>query len=141
MSYFPTGMPSGVSRSVSPRPEAQDTDKGAKDSMARTGDDEPKIPRAIQDILDDLNIVRQRLSELWAKEYGAASSRVGSTRAMGAAYPAYSSEDLERRVERDKLNAQEDQLMAEFQEVKAAARIGPGGDINPATGSQPPEGA
>lgn len=137
MSYFPPGKSGGVS----PRPEAQDTDKAAKEGMARKGDDAPKIPRAIQDILDELNVVRQRLSELWAAEYGAASPRVGSTRAVGAAYPAYSIEDLERRVERDKLNAQEDQLMAEFQEVKAAARIGPGGTINPATEGKPPEGA
>ena len=137
MAYFPPGRAGGVS----PRPEAQDTDKGAKESMARTGDDEPKIPRAIQDILDELNTVRQRLSELWADEYGEARPRRGTTRAVGVAYPAYSTENLARQKERDQLNAQEDQLMAEFQEVKAAARIGPGGDINPATGNQPPEGA
>lgn len=137
MSYFPPGKSGGVS----PRPEAQDTDKAAKEAMARKGDDAPKIPRAVQDIADELNTVRQRLSELWAEEYGGNRPTRGTVRATGVAFPAYSIEMLARREERRKLDEREDQLIAEFEEVKAAARIGPGGAINPATEGKPPEGA
>ena len=132
MVYYGPSEP-GSSGAVSPRTEAQDTAKGAKENMARKGDDAPKIPRAIQDILDEYNAVRQQLSEIWAAEYGANSRTRGSVRADGVMFPAYSVEDLARRQERYKLEERENQLMREFNEVKAAARIGSGGAINPAT--------
>ena len=121
---------------VSPRPEAQDTDKAAKEAMARKGDDAPKIPRAIQDIVDEINAVRKRLSEIWVERYGSAQSRRGSSRMTAVdtdMYPAYDTEELALRAENDKLWERERQLLAEFEEVKAAARIGPGGTINPDT--------
>lgn len=121
---------------VSPRPEAQDTDKAAREAMARKGDDAPKIPRGMQDIVDEINTVRKRLSAIWVEQYGAAQSRRGSSRVTAVdadMYPAYDAEALALSAERNKLHERERQLLAEFEEVKAAARIGPGGTINPDT--------
>lgn len=120
---------------VSPRTQPQNTDPGAKESLARSGQgalkDAPKVPRAIQDIIDELNTVRQRLSELWAESAVKAFPRRGSVRAEGVMFPAYDAEYVARQKERDKLSGQEDQLRGELQQVIAASRIGPGGDINP----------
>ncbi len=120
---------------VSPRTEPQNTDRGAKESLARSGKgalkDAPKVPRAIQDIIDELNTVRQRLSELWSAEMKDASPRRGSTRSMASMYPIYDAAEMARREERKKLEEKEYQLHGELRQVVAAARIGPGGDINP----------
>jgi hypothetical protein len=120
---------------VSPRLEPQDTDKGAAEAAARAGANAlkpaPKIPRAIQDIIDELNTVRQRRSELWAAEAKRSPWGRGRVQPVGPVYPPYDTESVARSKERDQLSEREDQLQAELREVLAAARIGPGGLKSP----------
>jgi len=69
--YYPSRRPDGTA----PRTEPQNTDKAAQEALAQAGagalKPAPAVPRAIQDVIDELNAVRQRLSELWAAEYKA----------------------------------------------------------------------
>lgn len=127
--YYPGRQPDGMA----PRGEFQDTDKAAQESLARTGPGAlapaPAVPRAIQDIIDELNATRQRISELWAEEYKA--NKWGSVRPTPPTREPYSVESVSRSKEMELLEERESQLLREVNEILMAARMGPGGPMAP----------
>jgi len=121
--------PGKVTGAVTPRTEPQDTDKAAKESLARSGAGAlapaPAIPRAIQDVIDDLNATRQRLSELWAAEWKA--NKWGSVRPTPPTRPSYDAEKVGRDKEMADLENRESELLREVNAILAASRINPPG--------------
>jgi len=127
--YYPSRRPDGTT----PRTEPQNTDKAAQESLARSGagalKPAPAVPRAIQDIIDELNAVRARISVLWAAEYKA--NKWGSTRPTPPTRPPYDTESVARSKEMHELDEKESQLLREVNEILVAARMGPGGPQAP----------
>jgi len=127
--YYPSRRPDGTA----PRGEAQNTDKAAQESLTRSGagalKPAPAVPRAIQDIIDELNEVRARISVLWAAEYKA--NKWGSTRPTPPTRQPYDVESVSRSKEMATLDEKESQLLREVNEILVAARMGPGGPQAP----------
>jgi len=127
--YYPSRRPDGTA----PRLEPQNTDKAAQESLAQAGagalKPAPVVPRAIQDIIDELNAVRQIISELWAAEYKA--NKWGSVRPRPPTRPPYDVESVARSKELQRAEERESQLLREVNEVLAAARMGSGGPQAP----------
>ena len=127
--YYPSRRPDGTA----PRGEAQNTDKAAQESLTRSGagalKPAPAVPRAIQDIIDELNEVRARISVLWAAEYK--TNKWGSTRPTPPTRQPYDVESVSRSKEMATLDEKESQLLREVNEILVAARMGPGGPQAP----------
>lgn len=127
--FYPNRQPDGTA----PRDNPQNTDKAAAESLARAGagalKPAPAVPRAIQDVIDDLNAVRQEISVLWAAEYKA--NKWGSVRPTPPTREPYDTESVARSKKMQALDEREDQLLREVNEILVAARMGPGGPQSP----------
>jgi len=127
--FYPGRQPDGTA----PRTEPQNTDKAAQESLARAGPGSlapaPAVPRAFQDIIDELNAVRERISALWAAEWKA--RKWGSTRPTPPTREPYDVESVARSKEMEALEEKESQLLREVNEILVAARMGPGGPQAP----------
>ena len=121
--------PGSATGAVTPRSGPQDTDKAAQESLAQSGpgalNPPPAIPRAIPDVLDELNDVRQQVSVLWAEEWKA--NKWGSVRPTPPTREPYNAEKVGRDKKMADLENREQELLHEIREVLAASRINPPG--------------
>lgn len=120
MSYLnESGAPTSLLVKVPP----QDTSKAAasaQQSQEPGSEFNPPPPRPVQEILDDLNIVRTELGELLAARDKAQrkGGSPGNPYPLQAYYRALTTEDIKRDKRIDELYAKEEELMDEFRTVK-----------------------